>query len=157
MLGMIPLLMLFIQQYRACLEGNCDVCTMMFNVMSCIFTVHTRLSALALSLDKTTPLLKLEKWLAQRLWYRKWWKEVLLSPKVGWICCTTHSTCIVVGLDVKEVAHDIQRQVAKYVISSGLTNSFDTWHGIMLYHHDYVLQAIHYVINYRNKECVKIN
>ena len=33
------------------------------------------------------------------------------------------------GLQVTEVAHDIQQQVPKYVVSEGLTNSYDTWHG----------------------------
>ena len=37
---------------------------------------------------------------------------------------------VVVGLNIKEVAHDIQKQVAKYVVDCGLVNSFDTWHGI---------------------------
>ena len=36
---------------------------------------------------------------------------------------------ICTGLQVTEVAHDIQQQVSKYVVSEGLTNSYDTWHG----------------------------
>ncbi len=34
------------------------------------------------------------------------------------------------GLNVVEVAHDMQHQVSRYVTSDlGLKNSFDTWHG----------------------------
>ena len=34
------------------------------------------------------------------------------------------------GLNVVEVAHDMQHQVSRYVSSDlRLTNSFDTWHG----------------------------
>lgn len=30
---------------------------------------------------------------------------------------------------VSEVAHDIQQQVSRYIVSLGITNSYDTWHG----------------------------
>ena len=34
------------------------------------------------------------------------------------------------GLNVVEVAHDMQHQVSRYVTSDlGLKNSFDIWHG----------------------------
>ena len=36
---------------------------------------------------------------------------------------------ICTDLQVTEVAHDIQQQVSKYVVSEDLTNSYDTWHG----------------------------
>ena len=35
-----------------------------------------------------------------------------------------------VGLDVREVAHDVQMQVSRYVSTElKLLNSYDTWHG----------------------------
>ncbi len=33
------------------------------------------------------------------------------------------------GLNVVEVAHDIQQQVSKFVTDLKLINSYDTWHG----------------------------
>ena len=36
------------------------------------------------------------------------------------------------GLNVTEVAHDMQQQVARYVtVQLGVVNSFDTWHGMI--------------------------
>lgn len=37
---------------------------------------------------------------------------------------------ILIGLNVVEVAHNIQQQVSGYVKGLGLVNSFDTWHGM---------------------------
>ena len=38
------------------------------------------------------------------------------------------------GLNVVEVAHDMQLQVSKYVRNDlKLLNSFDTWHGTYMY------------------------
>ena len=37
---------------------------------------------------------------------------------------------IVSGLNVTEVGHDMQAQVAKYVTHT-LINSYDTWHGML--------------------------
>ena len=35
-----------------------------------------------------------------------------------------------IGLDIREVAHDCQMQVSRYVTSDlKLLNSYDTWHG----------------------------
>ncbi len=37
-----------------------------------------------------------------------------------------------IGLNIVEVAHDIQAQVASYVKKElGVVNSYDTWHGII--------------------------
>ncbi len=39
---------------------------------------------------------------------------------------------IVSGLNVTEVGHDMQAQVAKYVTHTlNLINSYDTWHGML--------------------------
>ena len=35
----------------------------------------------------------------------------------------------VIGLQVSEVAHDIQQQVSRYIVSLGFVNSYDTWYG----------------------------
>ena len=38
-----------------------------------------------------------------------------------------------VGINVVELAHDIQAQVSKYVRETlGLVNSYDTWHGTVV-------------------------
>ena len=44
-------------------------------------------------------------------------------------CTCTYYYYLFKGLDVREVAHDIQLQVAKYIRDEGMINSFDTWHG----------------------------
>lgn len=48
------------------------------------------------------------------------------------------------GLNVVEVAHDIQKQVSKYVTSRlKLINSYDTWHGnTLLFPVMFILNAI---------------
>ena len=41
--------------------------------------------------------------------------------------------CSYIGLDVREIAHDVQSQVSHYVTSElKLQNTFDTWHGKIL-------------------------
>ena len=40
---------------------------------------------------------------------------------------------VAIGLKITEVANNMQRQVAQYVVKQGLANSYDTWHGIELY------------------------
>ena len=35
-----------------------------------------------------------------------------------------------IGIDVVEIAHDIQAQVAKYIRE--IVNSYDTWHGMVV-------------------------
>ena len=46
-----------------------------------------------------------------------------------------------VGINVIEVAHDIQAQVSKYVRETlGLVNSYDTWHGTVLH----VIHSVHW-------------
>ena len=48
-----------------------------------------------------------------------------------------------IGLHVVEVAHDIQAQVAKYIRETlGLVNSYDTWHGIVVFQNFIALLAI---------------
>ena len=42
--------------------------------------------------------------------------------------------CLVLGLRITEVAHDIQQQVSCYVSTElGLVNSYDTWHSIYIH------------------------
>ena len=42
-------------------------------------------------------------------------------------------TVMFIGLNISEVAHDIQAQVSKYVsVTLGLVNSYDTWHGMFV-------------------------
>ena len=43
-------------------------------------------------------------------------------------CCEVR--VLFTGLKIKEVAHDIQQQVSKYINRLGLVNYFDTWHGM---------------------------
>jgi hypothetical protein len=52
-------------------------------------------------------------------------------PQTREVACTKEVLPQVIarGLRVTEVAHDIQQQVSRYVVSLGLTNSYDTWHG----------------------------
>ena len=56
--------------------------------------------------------------------YHKWLLEVSLFFHIHSIDCE-----ICTGLQVTEVAHDIEQQVSKYVVSECLTNSYDMWHG----------------------------
>ena len=38
---------------------------------------------------------------------------------------------VLIGLNVTEVAHDIQQTVSRYITSDlSLVNSYDTWHGM---------------------------
>ena len=40
--------------------------------------------------------------------------------------------CNLIGINIVEVAHDIQKQVSGYVSKElKLINSYDTWHGIL--------------------------
>ena len=42
---------------------------------------------------------------------------------------------VCIGLNVTEVAHDIQQQVSRFITSDlSLVNSYDTWHGIIHIH-----------------------
>ena len=59
---------------------------------------------------------------------------------------------VAVGLKITEVAHDMQRQVAQYVVKQGLVNSYDTWHGTELYFYSWMLLCTKFC---RNEECVK--
>ena len=55
--------------------------------------------------------------------------------------CSQSSACVPLGLDVREVAHDMHTQVSKYVTSDlGLANSYDPWHGMSIYLKMYSLQ-----------------
>ena len=55
--------------------------------------------------------------------------------------CSQSSACVPLGLDVREVAHDMHTQVYKYVTSDlGLVNSYDPWHGMSIYLKMYSLQ-----------------
>ena len=62
-----------------------------------------------------------------------------------------------IGLEVLEVAHDMQPQVSKYVTDElGLINSYDTWHGKS--RSNVMLAACYKVLlpmSYRNQECVQ--
>ena len=54
--------------------------------------------------------------------------------------CTHQGIVLVAGLNVTEVAHDIQAQVSKYVsVTLGLVNSYDTWHGMLLFITTYIV------------------
>lgn len=45
-----------------------------------------------------------------------------------------HNLACGLGLNVVEVAHDIQAQVARHITSDlSLLNSYDTWHGLCIY------------------------
>lgn len=60
------------------------------------------------------------------------------------------------GLNVVEVAHDIQKQVSKYVTATlKLTNSYDTWHGNTV--HFPVLHIMNTILYLRYKECEEVN
>ena len=61
---------------------------------------------------------------------------------------------VIVGLKITEVAHDMQRQVAQYVIKQELVNSYDTWHGTALHFYPCMLVRTKFC---RNKECIKGN
>ena len=55
---------------------------------------------------------------------------------------------VAVGLKITEVAHDMQRQVAQYVVKQGLVNSYDTWYGT----DSWMLLCTKFC---RNEECVE--
>ncbi len=59
------------------------------------------------------------------------------------------------GLNVVEVAHDMQHQVSRYVTSDlGLKNSFDTWHG----KHGYNNYIVYFSeLFFRDQECCKVS
>ncbi len=59
------------------------------------------------------------------------------------------------GLRVSEVAHDIQQQVSRFVVSLSLTNSYDTWHG----NGTRVITDVYRIIIHipRDEECSKTN
>lgn len=60
------------------------------------------------------------------------------------------------GLNVVEVAHDIQAQVSKYVKSDlKLTNSYDTWHGNAIC--SIVMHILTNSLTTRNEECEEGN
>lgn len=74
---------------------------------------------------QSTPQLKLGNLNVPGLFFHKSWLEVCIFELLCWcklLFCT--------GLNIVEVAHDIQQQVSGYVKRLGLVNSFDTWHGI---------------------------
>ena len=53
--------------------------------------------------------------------------------------------CMCIGLNVTEVAHDIQQQVSRFITSDlSLVNSYDTWHGTYMYTlHTYMYMYVH--------------
>ena len=57
------------------------------------------------------------------------------------------------GLNVTEVAHDIQAQVSNYVVKSGFVNSYDTWHGMYILSLYILNVQLTYFYYFRNKEC----
>ena len=113
-------------RYLACLEGNT-----MFSSFShlCIFiySVLTRSLESAPFLELTTLLLRLGSWHVQRSCFHRLLAEVR--------CCITvrihyEKRKCNTGINITEVAHDIQAQVSKYVKETlGLVESYDTWHG----------------------------
>ena len=64
------------------------------------------------------------------------------------------------GLNIVEVAHDIQQQVARYVTSDlKLLNSYDTWHGKFIHcSYSYIYYVKSYFVGTKNvaKELSKI-
>ena len=61
---------------------------------------------------------------------------------------------IIAGLNVVEVAHDIQLSVSKYITESlSLINSFDTWHGEL----NELLYMYKFSNFYRHKNCCQAN
>ena len=51
-----------------------------------------------------------------------------------------HAISKLIGLNIVEVAHDIQKQVSSYVTNQlKLINSYDTWHGNALFSSHYSL------------------
>ena len=94
--------------------------------MSSVSVCNTILSAVARIVGIST-IARTEHSVAQT-------RELHVLPQVlarGQSFFHIHSTDseICTGLQVTEVAHNIQQQVSKYVVSEGLTNSYDTWHG----------------------------
>ena len=60
------------------------------------------------------------------------------------------------GLNVTEVAHDLQQQVARFVtVQLGVVNSFDTWHGMINAHLHIILYSFEFsfVSFIRDEEC----
>ena len=52
-----------------------------------------------------------------------------------------------VGLDIREIAHDYQLQVKKYIVEDlKLLNSYDTWHGQC-----HVRLLLLYIISYQGQ------
>ena len=67
-----------------------------------------------------------------------------------------------VGLNVTEVAHDIQQQVSRFITADlSLVNSYDTWHGTAHVHiytctmYMYTCMYQYMYMLYRYKECVE--
>ena len=55
------------------------------------------------------------------------------------------NTIIRIGLNIVEVAHDIQQQVSKYIVDvMGFVNSYDTWHGMLLWLHEVCVCSMMY-------------
>ena len=60
------------------------------------------------------------------------------------------------GLNITEVAHDIQLQVTRYVKEDmGMVNSYDTWHGKRI--HGETVFIYHYDLTLRNEKCGQRN
>ena len=70
---------------------------------------------------------RLMNWSAQKQLFPKWWHEVSCTNNE----LITMILVVLLGLNIVEVAHDMQLQVASYIKQDlKLLNSFDTWHGM---------------------------
>ena len=124
--GTIPQPMPTTLRYLACLEGN-TIFSSFSRLCIFIYSLLTRSLESAPFLELTTLLLRLGSWHVQRSCFHRLLAEVR--------CCITvrihyKKSEYNAGVNITEVAHDIQAQVSKYVRETlGLVNFHDTWHG----------------------------
>ena len=141
MQGMIPPPMPTTLQYLACLEGKLFILSSFNKVIYFYYSVHTRSLVSAPFLELIMGLHRLGSWHVRRLFFLRLLAEV--SSSLMYMCQCRNFVIIGacnVGLHVTEVAHDIQAQVAKYIRETlGLVNSYDTWHGTVVFHAVYIV------------------
>ena len=129
------------------LEGTVTF-VLCIHIQSVYTTAPLKLWGYAQSLKNSVPLPRHEILSALKLCCRRSFSEVL-----NWVfsCTLSNHIYAIAGLNVVEVAHDIQLSVSKYISDSlFLINSFDTWHGELLYMYKFSNC-------YRHKKCSQAN
>ena len=114
----------FTLRYHTCLEGRkgCVVLYFSLQLFIPIYIVHTRSSV---STAQTREL-ACTKVVIPQVCDRGEFSVYLSAMQLV-------NRSVVPGFNIKEVAHNMQRQVAQYVVKEGLVNSYDTWHGKVMH------------------------